>query len=322
MRIPLGGGGTDVPTYYRRFGGFIVSAAIDKYVYISLNRLKTEDRIKLKYSQVEVVDSIQQIQQPLLRAALSHVDAGTALEIAALADIPAGTGMGSSGAFLISLLTALHAHKRQHTPTQALAEEACYVEMELAKQPVGKHDQYLAAFGGFTCLEIGTDGAVKVSPLRVTAETAEELHGSLLLYFTGIVRDSYHILEEQRAATEANDATMLDSLHATKRIGLEIRDALERGDLHAFGALLHEHWENKKRRSSRMTSDAIERAYARARDSGALGGKLMGAGGGGFLMLFVPRSKRAAVRAAVSAEGLREMPFAFDYDGGKVLLNI
>lgn len=322
LRIPLGGGGTDLSSYYRLHGGWVLSAAIDKYVYIQLNTLKVEDFVRVKYSRTEKVEDPGLIEHPLLREALRHTGTRGGLEISAMADVPGRTGMGSSGSFTVALLAALRAHQRQELSRQELAEEAHLVEAGLAGQPAGKHDHYLAAFGGLTCLEIAPDGAVKVSALQLSNHTLEELRNSMVLFFTGIQRESFDILSQQQQDTQRGDAQVVESLHEVKRIGLEIRDALEGGDLDRFGLLLDEHWRMKKRRSTKMSNPRIDAWYDGARAAGALGGKILGAGGGGFLMFYCPAQHRLALRQRMAAEGLREMNFQFDLEGAKVLMNI
>ena len=321
LRIPLGGGGTDLPSYYSRFGGFILSVAINKYVYICLNRPAADDLLRLKYSRYEETGDVDEIMHDLVRPALKLLKLSSGLEIVSMADVPAGTGMGSSGSYLVALLTALYSFRREHVPTQALAELACHIEMNLAEHPAGKHDHYLATFGGLTCLDIQADGKVQVSPLDIPIHVAEELRASLLLFYTGIKRPSSTVLDEQRKDTEEGKSDVVDSLHKTKEIGLRIKSALQEGDLTQFGNLLDEHWQNKKRRSSKISDAHIDRLYQLARDNGALGGKIMGAGGGGFFMFYCPVVNKSAVREAMRVEGLREMPFDFDYEGAKVLVN-
>jgi D-glycero-alpha-D-manno-heptose-7-phosphate kinase len=321
LRIPLGGGGTDLPSYYGKHGGFILSVAIDKYVYIQLNKLEVEDFIRVKYSQTELVEHAAQIEHPLLRESLLHTEMDTGLEIGAMADVPGRTGMGSSGAFTVALLAALHESKREQIPRQQLAEEANYVEGVRANQPVGKHDHYLAAFGGLTCLEIEKDGAVTVSSPKLSNHTMEELCNSMLLFFTGIERESFDILSQQEADTERGEASVIESLDAVKRIGFEIKAALELGHIDRFGELLHEHWTVKKRRSEKMSNSTIDEWYDAGIQCGALGGKLAGAGGGGFLMFYCPADRRRQLRERMAKMGLREMNFSFDTEGAKVLMN-
>lgn len=321
FRISLGGGGTDLPSYSSRFGGFILSAAINKYLYIYVNRPAADDFIRVKYSRYEQVKSADEVEHDLVRPALQTLGLNSNLEIASMADLPGGTGLGSSSTYLVSLLTALHEFKREKIPTQALAEEACHIEMELARHPVGKHDHYLAAFGGLTCLDIQPSGRVTVQPLEVSVGGVEDFRASVLLFYTTITRSSREILHQQAQDTLNGDPGVLDSMHRTKELGYRIKEALEARDLERFGRLLDEHWQNKKRRSDKITNPNIDRWYETAKQAGALGGKIMGAGGGGFFMFCCPPGKRDQVRKALNCAGLREMPYDFDYEGAKVLVN-
>ncbi len=319
LRISLGGGGTDLPSYSSRYGGFVLSAAIDKYVHICAHRPAIDQGIRLKYSRLEHVASAQDIAHDLVRPALQSVGLDGNLEITSLADVPAGTGLGSSGAYLVALLTALHALRGETIPAQTLAEQASHIEMDMARHPVGVHDHFLAAFGGLTCLEIDTDGQVRVAALKISNSTAEALRGAVLLFYTGITRPSAEVLTEQRRDTEAGNAVVLESLHRTKDLGYRVKESLERGDIERFGQLLDEHWQNKKGRSEKVSSPQIDDWYDLAKASGALGGKIMGAGGGGFFMFCCPGSGKTRLREALTAAGLREMSYAFDFDGAKVL---
>lgn len=319
LRVPLGGGGTDLASYYSQHGGFILSAAIDKYVYMTLNRPATDDLIRLRYSETETVNSAPEVRHPLFREALQYVGIDAGVEIAALADVPAGTGLGSSGSFLVALLTALYAAQGRRPPAQELAEAACTVEIDRAGQPVGKHDQYLAAFGGLTCLEIDRDGQVDVRPLAIGAEALDRLTAGSLVFFTGVVRRSFDILKEQQRDTAAGNASVVESLHATKAIGLEIKRALEGGEVDRYGELLDVHWQNKKRRSNKISDPRMDEIYDRARKSGALGGKLMGAGGGGFFLFYARPSECVRLRSAMDRLGLRELRYQVDYEGARVL---
>ncbi len=321
LRIPLGGGGTDLPSYYSQYGGFVLSAAINKYVYISINRPQVDDLIRVKYSKSETVEDLNEVQHELVREAMRLTGVERGVEIVSLADVPAGTGMGSSGSFLVALLRALHACKREHVPPLMLAEEACWIEIERIGSPVGKQDQYVAAFGGLTCLDIAPDGTVSASRLPLSAHQLDELRSSLLLFYTGIQRRSMDILEEQKRDTAQVKEDVIESLHRTKELGLDIKTSLEAGDLNRFGELLDVHWQNKKRRSAKISDSRIDRWYETARDNGALGGKLMGAGGGGFLLFFCPNHHKGRLREVMAEEGLREMPFDFDFEGAKVLVD-
>lgn len=321
LRITLGGGGTDLPSYYSQYGGFVLSAAIDKYIYICVNRPAADERIRLKYSRSEEVSRVEEIEHDLVRPTLHLLEITKNVEIASMADVPAGTGLGSSSTYLVALLTALHELKRERIPPQALAELAVHIEKDLASHSVGKQDQYLAAFGGITCLDIERDGRVHPEPLVVTPSTVEELRNCLLLFFTGLSRTADTILDAQKQATESGDSVVVNSLHVTKEIGLRTRDAIEQGRLDDVGHLMHEHWENKKRRSSLISDSEIDRWYNAAREAGALGGKIVGAGGGGFLLLYCPAPSKQSVRDALAAEGKREMSYSFDFEGAKVMVN-
>ncbi len=322
FRIPLGGGGTDLPSYYGQYGGFVLSAAINKYLYIYVNRPAADKFIRLKYSRYEQVSSPDEIAHDLVRPALKALNLNGSLEIASMADVPAGTGLGSSGTYLVALLTALYELKREKVPTQALAEKACHIEMELAGHAVGKQDHYLAAFGGITCMEIEPDGRVRVTPMDVSITAVEEFRNNVLLFNTGITRSSSDILEAQKRDTEDQAPAVLDSLHRTKELGYRIQEALAQGDLDRFGLLLDEHWHNKKLRSGKISDPQIDCWYQVAKQNGALGGKIMGAGGGGFFMFYCPNNHKGQLRRALAEAGLREMPYDFDFEGAKALVNL
>ena len=321
LRVPLGGGGTDLPSYYSRFGGFFVSAAIDKYVYVTVNRPASDDLIRLKYSQSEEVEHVHELQHDLVRSSLNELKLHSNLEIASMADVPAGTGMGSSGSYLVALLVALHTLKRDHQPKWELAEQACHIEIDLAGHPVGKQDQYVAVWGGLNSYEVSCQGEVTVTALKIPAYALEDLERCLLLFNTGQTRKSDLILSQQKSDTEGGKEAVIDSLHRTKELGMAIKESLEAGDLVAFGRQLHEHWVNKKARSSQISDGRIDHIYELARENGALGGKVMGAGGGGFLMLLAEHGSLRRVRDAVTAEGISQMPFRFDLEGAKTLLD-
>ena len=313
LRISLGGGGTDLPSYYREHGGFLIAAAIDKYVYVTAMRPFTPG-IYLKYSELERVDTVSQVRHPIVREALDLLDFNTPqIEITTLADIPAGTGLGSSGSFTTALLRALCAHKRRLVHPQELAEMACYVEIEKLGEPIGKQDQYIAAYGGVTCFDFNPDDSVSAVPLDIDTETLHSLEDNLLLFFTGFSRSASSILTDQKNRTRKNDSDMLNNLHYVKELGLRSRQALEAGDPVLFGELMHEHWEHKKKRSGGMSNPKIDEWYALARENGAIGGKLVGAGGGGFLMFYT--EDREKLKEAMAAVGLEEVRFRFDFEG-------
>ncbi|MBI3635052.1 MAG: galactokinase [Candidatus Rokubacteria bacterium] len=321
LRIPLGGGGTDLPSYYAHHGGFVLSVAINKYVYISVVEPAIGESIILKYSSIETVKRVDEVQQPLMREALRFLELERPIVIDSIADVPSGTGMGSSGSFLVALLLALHTVKRDHVSQKQLAEEACFVEMERVRQPAGKQDQFIGALGGITVLDIDRTGSVHTSPLTLAHGVIEDLQSNLLLFYTGIRRQSFDILQEQARDTARGVDRVVESLHRTKAIGLDIKAALEAGALDDFGRLLHVHWEAKKARSEAISGAVIDRWYDIARRQGALGGKLMGAGGGGFFVFYCPPESRAPVRAAMADEGLQEVRYRFDFEGAKVLVN-
>lgn len=319
LRVTLGGGGTDLPSYSRRFGGFAITAAIDKYVFVTVTR-PFAPGIYLKYSQLEKVERVSQVQHPIIREALALLDSSTPqIEITTLADIPAGTGLGSSGSFTTALLKALSTHQRMILPPKALADLACEIEITRLHEPTGRQDQYAAAFGGVTCFDFNPDDSVDARPLALAYEPLHQLEDNLVLFFTGFTRRAGEILQEQDARTAADDGVMLAHLHYVKELGIRSRMALEAGRLEEFGELLHEHWEHKKKRSSGMSNAQVDEWYELARKSGALGGKLVGAGGGGFLFFYTERAR--PVREAMQKAGLQELRFRFDLEGTKVLFS-
>jgi D-glycero-alpha-D-manno-heptose-7-phosphate kinase len=317
LRISLGGGGTDLPSYYERYGGFVLSAAIDKHVYIAVNRTFTDDYF-LKYSQLERVSGPDEIRHPIMRAALELHPVGPSVEIASLADIPAGTGLGSSGAFTVGLLRALYAYKREHITPGDLAEEAARIEIEILGDPAGKQDHYIAAYGGITCFEFEPDGTVHVSPVSIATGTLHDLEEHLLMFFTGYSRQASELLTEQQRRTETEDDAMVAALKTVQEVGLRVRDALEAGETREFAALMHEHWLSKRKRSEGMSNEAMDRWYEVALANGALGGKLVGAGGGGFLLFYAEDPK--ALRQAMAGEGLAEVRFSFEFEGSSMLV--
>jgi D-glycero-alpha-D-manno-heptose-7-phosphate kinase len=318
LRISLGGGGTDLPSYYREHGGFVVAAAIDKYVYVTLHKTFVDEMI-IKYSKLERVKSVGDISHPIVREALKLVGIDTmSLELTSMADIPAGTGLGSSGSFTTALLKVLHAYKKDLIHPQELAAEACWIELDLLKEPIGKQDQYIAAYGGLTCFRYHGNGTVEAWPLKVKDETVHTLEDNLLLFFTGYSRTASAILKDQDDKTKTGDKVMIENLHFIKDIGLKSQNALAGGDLRGFAELMNVHWEHKKKRSPGMTQGRIDEWYDLARKNGALGGKLIGAGGGGFLMLY--SEDQARLREAMRKAGLTEVRFRFDFEGTKVII--
>ena len=318
LRITLGGGGTDLPSYYRQHGGFLIAAAIDKYVYVTVLRPFVQG-IYLKYSQIEHVQSVDEVQHPIIREAIRMMGFNTPqLEITTLADIPAGTGLGSSGSFSTALLKALYTHRRRLLHPDELARLACDLEIRLNGRPVGKQDQYIAAYGGITCFSFHPDDEVVATPLKISMDTMFDLEDNLLLFFTGFSRGAETILKDQNDRTQKSDQDMLQNLHYVKELGIRSQHVLEAGRTGEFGEIMHEHWEHKKRRSPGMSNPQIDEWYELGRANGAIGGKLVGAGGGGFLMFYTEDRKR--LRQAMRQAGLEEVRFHFDFEGTKALL--
>jgi D-glycero-alpha-D-manno-heptose-7-phosphate kinase len=318
LRITLGGGGTDLPSYYRDQTGFLIAAAIDKYVYITVHQTFIDDLI-VKYSMLERVSSIEDLKHPIIREAFKLVGLqGRALEITSMADIPAGTGLGSSGSFTTALLKALHAHRKQLVHPRELAEQACDIEINRLREPIGKQDQYIAAFGGVTCFRFNRDDSVEAWPLKIDTETLFNLEDNLLLFFTGYSRSASAILKEQDDKTKNSDGGMIQNLNYVKDLGMRSLNALESGKLVEFGQLMHEHWAHKKQRSGGMSNPRIDEWYELALKNGAVGGKLIGAGGGGFLMFYAEDKTR--LRHAMIGAGLTEVRFRFDFEGTKTIV--
>lgn len=312
LRLSLGGGGTDLPSYYRAHGGFLIAGAINKYVYM-LTHTIFQRRYLMKYSQTEEVDEVRAIQHPIMREALARHWRGSPLEIAVVADVPAGTGMGSSGSFTVGLLKALaHARHMSISPGQ-LARDACEIEIEILGEPVGKQDPYVAAHGGICAYTFNPDDSVEVEPLELAPATLRSLREHLLLFYTGQSRSASAVLLDQDERTKQADPQMLENLHATKEIGFRSRDLLLSGDLEGYAELMDEHWQNKRLRSRGMATERIDELYTLARRSGAVGGKLVGAGGGGFLLVYARNP--SDTRQAMSAAGAPELVFDFEFGG-------
>lgn len=317
LRISLGGGGTDLPSYYSKHGGFLIAAAIDKYVYITLHQTFIENLI-IKYSSLEKVNKLDDIQHPIIRESLKYIGIEAShLEISSMADIPAGTGLGSSGSFTTALLKNLHAYKKNLVHPQDLAEQACHIELERVAEPIGKQDQYIAAYGGLTCFEFSPAGNVSASPLKIVSDTLYQLEDNLLLFFTGYSRSASTILKEQDEKSKNNNQEMIEHLHFIKELAFASKTALEAGDLIEFSALMNKHWSYKQIRSKKMSNAKINQWYKLALSNGALGGKLIGAGGGGFLMFFA--KDKVLLRRKMREAGLQEVRFRFDFEGTKLI---
>jgi len=328
FRLPLGGGGTDLPSYYHKNDGFLITAAINKYMFMNINVPAIVNKIKIQYSKVESVnlDEIEKIEHEIVRESLKYLKINSPVEISSMADLSAGTGMGSSSSYTVALLKGLNAMLKRDISTHDLAEEACKVEIDLIGKPIGKQDQYAAAYGGLIQLDIDRLGNVKVTPLNLDTEVIYELENRLLMFYTGKERDANSILGEQsekiKKAKAGSQNTALAYMDKIKSIGYKIKDALLSEDIDGFGKLMHEHWLTKKSVSDKMSNSEIDTWYDLAMSNGAIGGKIMGAGGGGFLLLCVENGKRKHLRKTMEQSGLKYMDFKFDWEGAKVLVNI
>jgi len=317
LRLSLGGGGTDLPFFSNRYGGNLTSVAIDKYLYIIIEKRPFYDDFLIRYSKTEVVDSVNKISHTRIKAALKYLDITEPLEITSVADVPAGTGLGSSSTFLVALLKGLHTYKGDEVSSFKLAEEAAEIEMKLLGEPIGKQDQYLASFGGLINLDISKTGKVIVSPIDISSEALKELEENLLLFSTGIKHSAAEIISEQKKKLEEDEEKM-SQMKVIQELGNDIKKALEEGDVKKFGRWMNVHWETKKKFSKNMSSDKIDKLYEIGLKNGALGGKIVGAGGGGFLMFYCDGDKER-LRSAMKAENLRELKFNFDHEGCKII---
>jgi D-glycero-alpha-D-manno-heptose-7-phosphate kinase len=321
FRFSLGGGGSDLPAYYQQFGGFVVSAAIDSYIYVTANK-RFYPSIRLAYSETEIVDDVASIRHPIFREALKMTGISSGIELTSVADLPSNSGLGSSSSFTVALLNALYCYKREFVSSERLAREACELEMVRLGEPVGKQDQYIAAYGNITALTIDRDGSVQVEPVPVRDEVMDELQNNLLIMYSGLERPAKVVLAEQGERVRGADAATLEAMHRIKALGREVYDLLVQGDVDRYGELLHEHWTHKRRLASKMTDDTLDQHYEAARAAGAIGGKLIGAGGGGFFMLYVRPQERRRVWETLAARGLRPLRFRFDLDGARIALNL
>jgi D-glycero-alpha-D-manno-heptose-7-phosphate kinase len=321
VRIPLGGGGTDLPVYYEKYGASLLSAGVDRYVHVLVKR-RFEHNIRVSYSRTEIVDSLDEIQHPVVRETLRLLKIDGGIEIVSVADVPANVGLGTSSSFTVGLLNALHAYKGEYPSPRALAEEAFTVERIILGEAGGLQDQYIAAYGGLICIEVSTGGDVSITPLKIEHRLVTELESRLLFFNTNLKRQASEIQAEHVRAISHGEENVIQSLHMIKQIGLETKHALEAGDLDRFGKLLDEHWNYKKGVGSNMSNSSIDLWYNMAIDAGALGGKLIRAGGGGFLMFHCDQQDRDRVRRVLSDEGLGEIRFRFESTGSRILLNL
>jgi D-glycero-alpha-D-manno-heptose-7-phosphate kinase len=320
VRFSLGGGGTDLPSYSREHGGFLVAAAVDKFVFVCVAR-RFQSTIRLAYSESEIVDSVDQIKHRIFRAALTMAGIENSLELHSLADVPANTGLGSSSSFTVALLNGLHAFKREFVPAEQLAREACQLEIDLLKEPIGKQDQYIAAYGGISAITFDPDGSVHVERLPLKDDVIDELESNLIIYYSGIERAASSVLKEQAKKIVENKDEAVQRMHRIKALGHDTKRILLAGQTDTYGEMLHEHWTNKRKLASNMSDPTIDEHYDVARKAGAIGGKLMGAGGGGFFMFYVRAAERRRVQEALLARGLRPLRFRFDFDGARIMAN-
>jgi len=312
FRVSFAGGGSDIAPFYRNSRGAVLSCAIAKYSFIVIHPFFNANKYHIKYARTELVDRLEEIQHPILREALRMQEIKPGLEIVSVADIPAGTGLGSSSSFSVALINALYAYRHIFVPTETLANEACLLEIERLGEPIGKQDQYAAAYGGINLIEFEQDGGVTMQPLLLPSETLSELECNLMLFYTGSQRDA----RLTPAAPDA-DGRVMSQIQKMVCLAYEMRDLLLRGDLDAFGVALNTGWELKRSISAQISTSTIDDLYTRARNAGALGGKLAGAGGGGFLLLYCPKDVQSRVREALST--LQRLDFRFDWNGARIV---
>ncbi|KYK33780.1 MAG: hypothetical protein AYK22_06085 [Thermoplasmatales archaeon SG8-52-3] len=323
VRITLGGGGTDLYSYYSKYGGALIAAAIDKYTLVTAHRRFDED-IKLNYSRAEQVKNIDEINHNIFREGLRLLKIKKGIELTSLSDIPSSSGLGTSGSFTVAVLNALHTYKKEFVSQKQLAEEACKIEIEILNEPIGKQDQYIAAFGGITSFQFSKKGDVTVEPVKISEEAQDELHNNIMLFYTGILRSASEILKEQNEKSKEDEGTTIETLHEIKKIGLETKKAFEKGDVNKLGEYLDVHWNIKKRLSKDISNKFIDDCYNLAKKNGASGGKIMGAGGGGFFMFYHDgnNTEKTAFIKALDKKGLKRMRYNFDFEGSKIILNM
>ena len=320
VRFSLGGGGSDLPSYSREHGGFVVAASVDKFIFVCVAR-RFYDNLRLAYSESEIVDSAEQVKHRILRAALLETGILRGIELHSLADVPANSGLGSSSSFTVAVLNALHAYKREFVPAEQLAREACHIEMDLLNEPIGKQDQYIAAYGGISALTFNPDGSVDVERLPLRDGVIDELESNLAIYYSGVERAASTVLKEQAATIAQDKDGAVHRMHRIKALGHDTKRILLSGKIDSYGEMLHEHWTNKRKFASTMADAAIDEHYDAARKAGAIGGKLMGAGGGGFFMFYVRPGDRRRVHDVLASRGLRPLRFRFEFNGARITVN-
>jgi D-glycero-alpha-D-manno-heptose-7-phosphate kinase len=313
----MGGGGTDLPSYFKSFGGFLMATAINKYVYVMAEK-RFENSIRLSYSKTEIVADVDLIEHNIFREALKYAGINSQIELVSVANVPANSGLGTSSTFTVALLNALFEYKKNHVSLSTLAESACEIEIGILKEPIGKQDQYASSFGGFNAYWFEKDGSVIVEPVAMKDETLIELQNNIFLFYLSKERSASSILSIQNSKSKEGDKGTLERLHRIKKIGLETKEIFEKGKIDAFGEILHEHWLTKKGLSDKISDAYIDEAYETARKNGALGGKVVGAGGGGFLMVYCPHEKSKLI-SAMRKLGLSPMWFTFEHEGARII---
>lgn len=315
LRVSFFGGGTDFQDFYCTEGGAVLSSAIDKYIFVTVKK-RFDHLLRVGYTKTEMVESVANIQHELIREALRKTGVVESVEVTTMGDIPsAGTGLGSSSTVTVGALHALYTLLGEIVPAERLAQEACNIELEVLHKPIGVQDQYIVSYGGLRFLEFFPDGRISVEKVNLHPDHRRRLNDSLMLFFTGVTRSSDKILSEQKRNIDGR----WNILRQLKNMAFEARQELENGNLDSIGELLHESWELKKQLATQISNPVIDQMYATARNAGAIGGKITGAGGGGFLLLYCPYGKQDAVRAALSR--LVELPFKLEHDGSKVIFN-
>ncbi|MEQ8224729.1 MAG: sugar kinase, partial [Candidatus Eremiobacterota bacterium] len=319
VRLSMGGGGTDLPSYYEQFGGFLMAAALNKYVYININK-RFNETIRLSYNKTEIIHDINKIEHNIFREALKLTKIDKQIEIVSIADVPAQCGLGTSSTFTVALLNGLYTYRKVYMDHYKLAELACDIEINYLKEPIGKQDQYASVFGGFNAYWFNKDGSVIVEPVNIKTENLIELQNNLFLFYLNKERKASSILEEQNKKTGTGDKDTIERLHNIKEIGMETRKIFEKGNIDEFGELLNEHWFIKRKLSDKISDPFIDQVYESARKNGATGGKVVGAGGGGFLLLYCPKNKGRLVEAMRNL-GLTPMWFSFEQEGVKIIFH-
>jgi D-glycero-alpha-D-manno-heptose-7-phosphate kinase len=323
FRVTLGGGGTDLPSFYEKHGGYVLAMGIDKYMYVALNVPYADRKVRLHYTQSETVDRVEDLQHELAREALLAHDIHDGIEVASLADLPAGTGLGSSSSYLVGLLNAIRAYRRKPATFEDVAEEACRIELGTLKKPIGKQDQFMAAAGGLTELHIARDGKVRVERIRLPEYAIDEFTANTHLYYTNVRRAATDILGEQIESLRVPGSSVEENLLKIREIGYEIGEAMRAGDFDRFGLLTHRHWLAKKELSANIVVSAAERLYDQVREEyGVLGGKIAGAGGGGFLLLYCPQKSSAKLTKFMEEQGMARLPYRAEHEGSRILANV